>query len=171
MYQIAKKDISVKTIAKFLNAKYEGKDFKISKVSSLNEIKNNSLLFYSDIANFQFRIKDIAKYNLKKLEKYENILLITTEDIKKKINVPIISSKNPRLDFQRVIMKFFIKNEFKSEIHKTAIIENNKKESIKKINNQILEITKLTLSKLSSMPVDDKEIKDSITKAQSKPML
>ena len=68
-----KKEISVKTIAKFLNAKYEGKDFKISKVSSLNEIKNNSLLFYSDIANFQFRIKDIAKYNLKKLEKYENI--------------------------------------------------------------------------------------------------
>ena len=127
MYQMTKKEISVKTIAKFLNAKYEGKDFKISKVSSLNKIKNNSLLFYSDIANFQFRIKDIAKYDLKKLEKYENILLITTEDIKKKINVPIISSKNPRLDFQRVIMKFFIKNEFKSEIHKTAIIENNTK--------------------------------------------
>ena len=127
MYQMTKKEISVKTIAKFLNAKYEGKDFKISKVSSLNEIKNNSLLFYSDIANFQFRINDIAKYNLKKLEKYENILLITTEDIKKKINVPIISSKNPRLDFQRVIMKFFIKNEFKSKIHKTAIIEKNTK--------------------------------------------
>ena len=50
------------------------------------------------------------------------------------------------------------------------IIGQNKKESIKKISNQILEITKLTLSKLSSVPVNENEIKNSITKAQSKPM-
>ena len=52
----------------------------------------------------------------------------------------------------------------------SAIIEHNKKDSIKKISNQILEITKLIFSKLSSVPVNDKEIKDSITKAQVKPI-
>ena len=36
------------------------------------------------------------------------------------------------------------------------------------INNQIFEITKLILSKLSSMPIDDNEIKNSVTEAQSK---
>ena len=52
----------------------------------------------------------------------------------------------------------------------STIIGRNKKESIKKISNQILEITKLALSKLSSVPVNDKEIIDSVTKAQSKPI-
>ena len=52
----------------------------------------------------------------------------------------------------------------------STIIGRNKKESIKKINNQILEITKLTLSKLSSVPVNDKEVNDSVTKARSEPI-
>ena len=52
----------------------------------------------------------------------------------------------------------------------STIIGRNKKESIKKINNQILEITKLTLSKLSSVLVNDKEVNDSVTKARSKPI-
>ena len=62
-----------------------------------------------------------------------------------------------------------IDNELSKKIDESfAIIERNKKESIIKINNQILEITKLILSKLSSVPVNDEEIKDSVTKAQSK---
>ena len=62
-----------------------------------------------------------------------------------------------------------IDNELSKKIDESfAIIERNKKESIIKINNQILEITKLTLSKLSSVPVNDEEIRDSVTKAQSK---
>ena len=52
----------------------------------------------------------------------------------------------------------------------SAIIGRNKKESIKKFSNQIFEITKLALSKLSSVPVSDKEINDSVTKAQSQPI-
>ena len=45
--------------------------------------------------------------------------------IKKKFNVPIISSRNSRLDFQRVAMEFFAEDEFKPGIHETAIIEKN----------------------------------------------
>ena len=122
-----KNEITVKKIASFLDLKYTGKDFKISNVSSLNKIKNNSLLFYSDISNFQFKIKDNTKYNLKKLQKHKNIVIITTEDIEKKMKIPVIISKNPRLDFQRVVIQFFSDDELKSKIHKTAIIEKNTK--------------------------------------------
>ena len=125
MYQPRKNKISVKKIAKFLKASYTGKDFDITSLSSLNNVKNNSVLFYSDIINSKFKLKDNIVYDLKKLEKFENIVLITTDEIKKKINVPIISSVNPRLDFQRVAMEFFTEDEFKSSIHKTAIIEKN----------------------------------------------
>lgn len=125
MYQQRKNEISVKKIAAFLQSNYNGKDFNVTSFSSLNNVKNNSILFYSDLANFKFRIKDNINYDLKKLEKFKNIVLITTDKTKRKVNVPIISSKNPRLDFQRVVMEFFTEDEFKVGIHKTAIIEKN----------------------------------------------
>ena len=123
MYQPRKNKISIKKIAKFLKTSYTGKDFDITSLSSLNNVKNNSLLFYSELANYQFKIKDNVNYDLKKLEKFKNIALITTDEIKNKINIPIISSENPRLDFQRVAMEFFTRDEFSPNIHKTAIVE------------------------------------------------
>ena len=123
MYQPRKNKISIKKIAKFLKTSYMGKDFDITSLSSLNNVKNNSLLFYSELANYQFKIKDNVNYDLKKLEKFKNIALITTDEIKNKINIPIISSENPRLDFQRVAMKFFTEDEFSPGIHKTAVVE------------------------------------------------
>ena len=123
MYQPRKNKISLKKIAKFLNANYTGKDFDITSLSSLNNVKNNSLLFYSELANFQFKIKDNVHYDLKKLEKFKNIAIITTNEIKNKINIPVISSKNPRLDFQRVAMEFFTEDEFGYGVHKTAVVE------------------------------------------------
>ena len=65
-----------------------------------------------------------------------------------------------------------IDNELSKKIDESsAFIEKNKKDSIKKISNEILEITRLILSKLSFVPVNDKEIEDSITKIQSRPIL
>ena len=64
MYNLKKKIISVKEISKFLNINYTGKNFKISSISSLNNIKNNSILFYSDVVNTKFQIKDNVEYNL-----------------------------------------------------------------------------------------------------------
>ena len=123
MYQSRKNKISVKKIAKFLKTSYTGKNFDITSLSSLNNVKNNSLLFYSELASFQFKIKDNVNYDLKKLEKFKNIALITTDKIKNKINIPIISSENPRLDFQRIAMEFFTEDEFSPGVHKTAVIE------------------------------------------------
>ena len=125
MYRFKKNKISVKEISAFLKRDYTGRDFDITSISSMNNIKNNSLLFYSDIINFKFKLKDNVNYDLKNLEKFKNIVLITTDEFKEKINVPVISSQNPRLDFQRVVMEFFSEDRFKPGIHKTAIIEKN----------------------------------------------
>tara|TARA_Y100000741_G_scaffold340593_1_gene302278 strand:+ start:167 stop:661 length:495 start_codon:yes stop_codon:yes gene_type:complete len=48
------------------------------------------------------------------------------------------------------------------------IINNNKEESFKNIDQRILEITKMIISKLSSIKVEDEEIKQSVLKIQSK---
>jgi len=125
MYQARKNKISIKKIAKFLKINYTGKDFYVESISSLNNIKNNSVLFYSDLGFVQFKIKDNVQYDLKKLERFENIALIADGKIRKKINIPILPSKHPRFDFYRVVMEFFSNDEFKSGIHKTAIIEKN----------------------------------------------
>jgi len=127
MYNLKKKKISIKEISIFLKSPYDGRDFKISSISSLNNIKNDSILFYSDIVNTKFQIKDNVNYNLKNLEKYKNVVLISSKKIKNKIKTPVLISKNPRLDFQRVMMKFFINDEIKSGIHSTAVIENGAK--------------------------------------------
>ena len=127
MFKERKTKISVKKIAEFLKSDYDGDDFEITSISSMNNIKNNSLLFYSELTNFKFKIKDNVEYDLKKLDKYENIAIISTYDIKKKTNIPIIFSENPRLDFQRVVKEFFTDDEFKPGIHASAIIESNVK--------------------------------------------
>tara|TARA_Y100001970_G_scaffold269657_1_gene362448 strand:+ start:229 stop:723 length:495 start_codon:yes stop_codon:yes gene_type:complete len=49
------------------------------------------------------------------------------------------------------------------------IINKNKEESLKNIDQRILEITKMIISKLSSIKVEDEEIKRSVLKIQSKP--
>ena len=48
------------------------------------------------------------------------------------------------------------------------IINNNKEESFKNIDQRILEITKMIISKLSSIKVEDEEIKQSVLNIQSR---
>ena len=51
MHKLKKKKYQLKKIVKFLKARYDGPDFTIAGVSSLNHPKNNSLLFYTPIIN------------------------------------------------------------------------------------------------------------------------
>ncbi len=48
------------------------------------------------------------------------------------------------------------------------IIESNKKKSLQEIDEQIYDITKITVSKLSSIHIQDEEIKSFVNKEQSK---
>ena len=107
MFQLKNQKISIKKIASFLNIKYTKKNFHIETVSSLNNIKNNSLLFYSNSTNFVSK-KSNMKFDFKKLEKFENIAIISDIIPKKKINVPILFSTNPQFDFY--LYYYFLQN-------------------------------------------------------------
>ena len=86
----------------------------------------------------------------------------------KEQNISLI--KNSTVNLQNKASEELSKldNELKSKIEKSSkVIENNKKESLKQIHEQIHEITKLTLSKLSSVQINDQEIKESVANARS----
>ena len=125
MYRIKEKTTDVKEIAKFLNVEYSGNNFQITTISSLNNPKNNSMLFFSEKINSKFNFSDNVKYELKNLENFKEIILIAKSEIKDKLNIPIIESENPRHDFYRAVMEFFAENRFNSGIHETAVIEKN----------------------------------------------
>ena len=85
----------------------------------------------------------------------------------KEQNISLI--KNSTVDLQNKASEELLKldNELNKKIEKSAkVIENNKKESLKQIHKQIHEITKLTLSKLSSVQINDQEIKESVANAR-----
>ena len=48
----------------------------------------------------------------------------------------------------------------------SKIILNNKNDAVNQINEQIFEITKLTLSKITSIKITDQEIKNSVSKTK-----
>ena len=101
--------VPIKKIANFLKSDFSGKNIHISTISSLDNIKNDSLLFYSKMSDPDFNLKDTIHYDLKKLKNYKNIVLICDRETKKLVkNIPTIISKNPRLDFSRIMMKFFV---------------------------------------------------------------
>ena len=86
----------------------------------------------------------------------------------KEQNISLI--KNSTVNLQNKASEELSKldNELNKKIEKSAkVIENNKNESLKKIHEQIHEITKLTLSKLSSVQINDQEIKESVANARS----
>ena len=106
MFRLKKNPISVKEIARFLNYDYTSEDFSVEQVSTINNIKNSSVVFFTNIINPKFNLKDNQTYDLSKLEKSKDVLLITDQE-NLNISVPTIISKNPRLDFQRIIIEFF----------------------------------------------------------------
>ena len=78
--------------------------------------------------------------------------------------------KNSALNLQNKASEELSKldNDLNKKIEESAkVIENNKKESLKQIHEQIHEITKLTLSKLSSVQINDQEIKESMANVRS----
>ena len=86
----------------------------------------------------------------------------------KEQNISLIKSSTFNLQNKASKELSKLDNELSKKIEKSAkVIENNKKESSKQIHEQIHEITKLTLSKLSSVQINDQEIKESVANARS----
>jgi F-type H+-transporting ATPase subunit b len=144
------------------------------------------------VVTFSFLLLFLWKVSLPRigsvLEKRENKinndietakqLQIEAEKIKDQIDQKLYDSKeknislikNSTVNLQNKASEELSKldNELNKKIEKSAkVIENNKKESLKQIHKQIHEITKLTLSKLSSVQINDQEIEESIASSQS----
>lgn len=103
-----KKIIKISDIAKFLKVPFKGKDYAISKVSSLNNIDNNTLVFSKN--------KIINTINCQSL-----IIVSNDFDYKQNSVYSVIKVNNPRLAFAKVVNNFFIKKS-KEGIHETVII-------------------------------------------------
>ncbi|MDP4267293.1 MAG: DapH/DapD/GlmU-related protein [Bacteroidota bacterium] len=99
MYRIKNLEIYASEIAEFLNQELSGENFIVKNPASINNIKENSLLF---IENEKFNIEKIA---------VNNVLVISKLSFKHKNNVSLIISKNPKLDFLRILNEFFIEND------------------------------------------------------------
>ena len=126
MYKKINSEVSIIKIAKFLGQEYKGKDFNIKGVTSLDNIKDSHLLFYTETSNSQFNLKEKKEFDFSTLTKYSNIVIITEVENASKIPCVKFLSKNPRLDFKKILNHFFVKAE-NIGIHKTAVIEKGAK--------------------------------------------
>ncbi len=129
----------------------------LSRISSVLEKRENKI--NNDIKT--------AKQLQIEAEKIQDQIEQKLHDTKEQ-NVSLI--KNSTVNLQKKASEELLKldNELNKKIEKSAkVIENNKKESLKKIHEQIHEIIKLTLSKLSSVQINDQEIKESVANARS----
>ena len=101
------------------------------------------------------------------------------EDIQKQIEQELKSTRDKTADLIRSSTVNLQNNTSKElaqlekklnqQINDAAkIIESNKKKSLQEIDDQIYDITKITISKLSSIHIQDEEIKSFVNKEQSK---
>ena len=99
------------------------------------------------------------------------------EEIQNIINIQLSKAKVNNFDMiKKATMDFqdhtnkqlqILDNELSKKLEESyKIIEENKSESLKKIDNQIYEITKLTISKISSISINDNEIKEVVDSIQ-----
>lgn len=119
MYQIKNNIVKASDIAGFLKRKFTGKNVTIKGHSSLNTIKDNSLLFISETINSKFSLKESKNNYFDKLLAEKNILVLCDKNISKYIECSKIISDNVRLDFINVINEFFLekkKEEFLNEV-------------------------------------------------------
>lgn len=107
-------EIAYSTIAQFLEKSVHGKEGIISSYASLSEIKSHSVVFAKKID------EDIlCMLN----ERGCDILAIVVPGYKDRLKCSYIVSDNPRLDYMRVIQKFFENDKLLSGIHVTTVIE------------------------------------------------
>lgn len=104
-------------IAKFLQKELVGEDIDIVTFSSLSHITVHSVVFVKKYSDEYFDVLNNAR----------DILAIACEEYRNKLLVPHIISTNPRLDYLRVVGKFFVEEEFSTGIHPTAVVEKGAK--------------------------------------------
>lgn len=121
MYRLKKPNISSLEIAGYLNSKLIGEDIIINTPSSINNIQDNSFFYLLD--------NDILPEQV--LKERKDILILTSKDLDNDgMNCSYVKTKNPKLDFIKVINEFFIEFDLmhiasSAKIHKKATIGRN----------------------------------------------
>lgn len=106
--------VSSFSISNYLNKEHFGKELDINYFSELSNIKENTIVF----------AKKFSESFVDTLNQNPNVLAIVTKEYKDKIKCSYVISENPRLDFIRILSRFFVsENPNKGKIHPTAIIE------------------------------------------------
>ncbi len=106
--------VRAKEIAAYLGKELHGTDRDVIKPCSLNNYREGGLVF-------------LKKYNdsmLSSLSEQENITAIVTSEYDGKLSCSYVISDNPRLDFARVLLEFFVPKAVPS-IAETARIGRN----------------------------------------------
>ena len=99
MYKLKSPNIYASELADFLGSKLIGKDFIVKHPSSLNNFQHNSF----------FYLNEDDALPIKRLKRYNDILILTSEKIEKLYdNASIIVVKNPRLQFIKIVNEFYV---------------------------------------------------------------
>lgn len=120
------------------------------------------------------RAKKISE-DIKEAKKYQ----VEAEDIQSKIDFQLRNAKSENADLIKTsVFNFQDKSSKELEYLNQSLnaklndasttIENNKNKSLKEINDQIYDITKLTFSKISDIKINNDEIKEVIQNIQQK---
>ena len=109
--------ISVKDISEFLNSKYYGNNFVLIKACSLDNIEDQTFSFSKKSMNIS-------------LEKKSLILVPLDFDYLENSIFSVIKVENPRLEFAKVVNRFFIQNKAieisnSSKLGKNCVIKDN----------------------------------------------
>lgn len=99
-------------IALYIHQELKGNDIEIKGFSSLSNLEEETVVF----------AKKHKKEYEELLTKSQNILAIVCEGYEN-LNIPHITTDNPRLDFIKVVRHFFTKNDIPVGIHPTAVVE------------------------------------------------
>ena len=110
----------------------------------------------------------IAKQYQAETEEIQNNISNQLREAKSKTS-DLIKSANENIQTHATSQLEKLDNSLNSKLDEaSSIIEKNKTESLNKINEQIHDITKLTLSKITSIKVSDEDIKDMVKNVQLK---
>ena len=102
-------------ISELLDKKLNGENISIFQPCSLDEMKENSVIFICK------RLWE-NNFDLNKISETPNILALVYEEFDEDVNFTYIKTQTPRADYVKVLHHFFVKNP-EPGIHETAIVE------------------------------------------------
>jgi len=114
MYLRQQNAVYAEELAAFLGRRLIGENVLIYEPRSISAIQNNALLFIDNVW--------CKNFNYGRLDGFEDILVLTNEDIRKKAECAFIITDQPRLDFVNILHRFFVKQSA-AAIHSSADID------------------------------------------------